>query len=186
MQEFSMTVLDIVQNSVRAGAQNIEIELAQDTARNCQTLIVKDDGCGMSEEMARQVVDPFCTSRTTRKVGLGLPFLKMAAEMTGGEMKLESTPGKGTAVTATFTLDHIDLAPMGDMAGTISALVQTNPDIDFCYKYTRDAQSFVLDTREVKQMLDGVPVSEPAVALFIRDYVAEHMQALLEGRTPQE
>lgn len=180
MQELSMNILDIAQNSVKAGAALVEIGLLQDTAQRVLELSIKDDGSGMSAEMAARVTDPFCTSRTTRKVGLGLPFLKMAAEMTGGGMHIESAPGAGTLVRATFTLGHIDLAPLGDIGGTISALAQCNPDMDFIYRFARDGQEFVFDTREAREMLGGVPLSEPQVALFIKDYVQQHTDALLQ------
>ena len=176
MQELSMNILDIAQNSVRAKAALVEIALVLDGTTGVQTLTIADDGCGMSPEMVRTVIDPFCTTRTTRKVGLGLPFLRMAAQQTGGDVHIESTVGTGTTVTATFGLGHIDLMPLGDMPGTISALVQGSPDIDFIFRYARDGRSFVFDTREVRQILgDEVALSEPAVSLFIRDYIAEHL-----------
>ena len=110
------------------------------------------------------MTDPFCTTRKTRKVGLGLPFLKMAAEMTGGALSIESTVGKGTCVTAWFTLGHIDLAPLGDMSATVAGLIQCSPDI----------------TRELRAVLDGVPLSEPSVALWLREYLAENTEQLLQ------
>lgn len=181
MQELSMNILDIAENSVRAGATLIQIHLEQDTRQNLQTLVIQDNGKGMSEEMVQTVTDPFCTTRTTRKVGLGLPFLKMAAQQTGGALTIVSKPGKGTTVTATFALGHIDLMPLGDMPGTLSALVQTNSDIDFTYTFIKDGRQFVFTTPEVREILGDVPLSEPAVALFIRDYVAEHTHAVENG-----
>ena len=179
MQELSMNILDIAQNSVRAEASLIEISLALTTSSKQQTLIIKDNGCGMDAEMAARVTDPFCTSRTTRKVGLGLPFLKMAAEMTGGTLTIASTPGKGTTITATFTMGHIDLAPIGDMGATMSALVGANPDIDFIYTFIYNGKSFVFDTRAAREILDGVPLSEPAVAVFIREHVSEGIDEII-------
>lgn len=183
LQELSMNILDIAENSVRAGAALVEIGLVENTARRCLALTIQDDGKGMDAAMLQNVTDPFCTTRTTRKVGLGLPFLKMAAEMTGGEMHIQSEVGVGTVVTATFTLGHIDLMPLGDMPATLQVLVQTNPDMDFVFRYQKDAHSFVFDTREVRAVLEGVPLSEPAVALFVRDYIAEHMEAVQSGET---
>lgn len=176
-----MNVLDIAENSVKAGAALTEISLAIDHADKRLTLTVKDDGCGMSEEMAKRAVDPFCTSRSTRKVGLGLPFLKMAAELTGGGMKLTSRPGEGTAVTAWFTLGHIDLAPLGDMAGTVAALMQCNPTTDFVYTLTVDGERFEADSREFKAILGPeVSLANAEVALFIRSYIEENSAPLLE------
>lgn len=180
MQELSMHVLDIAENSVKAGAQLTRIGISIDTAQKRLELVVADNGCGMSAEMAARVTDPFCTSRTTRKVGLGLPFLKMAAELTGGGMKLESIPGKGTAVTAWFVLGHIDLAPLGDMASTVATLMQCNPDVDFVYTLAVDGESFCADSREFRAILDGIPLSSPEVALFIREYIDEHSAPLLK------
>ena len=115
-----MNVLDVAENSVAAGATLVAITLSIDTAAKRMTLTITDNGKGMPPEMAARVTDPFCTTRKTRKVGLGLPFLKMAAEMTGGALSIESTVGKGTCVTAWFTLGHIDLAPLGDMSATVA------------------------------------------------------------------
>ena len=128
-----MNVLDVAENSVAAGATLVAITLSIDTAAKRMTLTITDNGKGMPPEMAARVTDPFCTTRKTRKVGLGLPFLKMAAEMTGGALSIESTVGKGTCVTAWFTLGHIDLAPLGDMSATVAGLIQCSPDIDFVY-----------------------------------------------------
>ena len=181
-----MNILDIAENSVRAQATLVEILLEQDTGRQRQVLTIRDNGKGMDAEMVLQVTDPFCTTRTTRKVGLGLPFLKMAAEMTNGSLHIESTPGKGTAVIASFALNHIDLAPLGDMPATISALAQTNPDIDFVYRLTRDGATFIFDTREAKELLGEVRLSEPSVALFIRDYVEEQTREILDPKAPAQ
>ncbi len=177
MQELSMNVLDIAENSIRANASLVEISIEQDEALNRETLLIRDNGKGMDAEMAARVTDPFCTTRTTRKVGLGLPFLKMAAEMTGGGLTIESQLGKGTTITATFGLDSIDLMPLGDMGSTISALVQTNPDIEFEYTFIRNGEKFVFTTKEVREILGDVPLSAPTVAIFIRDYITENMQA---------
>lgn len=178
MQELSMNILDIAQNSVRAEASRIDITLEKDTAKDLLTLTVADDGCGMDAEMVKSVTDPFVTTRTTRKIGLGLPFLKMAAEMTGGQLRISSTPGKGTTVSATFGLTHIDLAPIGDMGGTLSALCSGNPDTRVVYTYRVNGAAFTFDTEEAKAILGDVPLSEPSVALFIRDYVSEGMAEL--------
>lgn len=183
MQELSMNILDIAENSVRANATLVEILLTEDPATSRMSLIIRDNGKGMDAETVQRVTDPFYTTRTTRKVGLGLPFLKMAAEMTGGGFSIQSAPGAGTTVEAVFTLGHIDLAPLGDMGGTISALCQGAPDIDFVYTYTKGAQGFTFDTREAREILGGVSFSQPAVALFIRDFVRENMK---EAQAPPE
>lgn len=181
-----MHILDIAQNSVRAGAVLVEVGLAENTAAKTLVLSVQDNGCGMDEEMLQKVTDPFVTSRNTRKVGLGLPFLKMAAELTGGILAIESTPGKGTRVTARFTLGHIDLAPLGNLGETAAALCAGSPNIDFVFRVEKDDRQFLLDTREVKQLLEGVSLSEPTVALFIRDYVNEHLEDLQNSQPEPE
>ena len=176
MQELSLNVLDIAQNSVRAGASLIEITVDEQPAADTLTITVRDDGCGMTPEQVRRVTDPFFTTRTTRRVGLGVPFLKMGAEMTGGSLSIESEPGRGTAVTAVFGLTHIDRMPLGDIAATVASLVQCNPDIDFTYTFRHGAGEFTADTREFRQVLDGVPLSEPSVVGFIGSFIRENTQ----------
>lgn len=176
-----MNVLDIAQNSVAAGAQLTQITLTIQTQSKKLTLTVADNGKGMSPEMLATVTDPFTTSRTTRKVGLGLPLLKMAAEMTSGSMHITSTEGQGTTVQATFTLGHIDLMPLGDMSGTIVSLVQCNPEKDFVYTAAADGDSFTADTREMRKILGGeVSFAEPAVALWLREYLEENTKEILK------
>lgn len=180
-----MNILDVAENSVRAGASLVEIRLCEDTAQNLLMLSIADNGKGMSREMAQNVTDPFFTTRTTRKVGLGLPLLRMAAQMTGGGLDIQSQPGVGTTVTATFTPGHIDLMPLGDMAGTLSALASANPDIDFVFTCKKDEAQFVFDTRAMREILGDVPLSEPAVAVFMRDYAAEGIAAVQRGECPE-
>ena len=175
MQELSLNVLDIAQNSVRAKADLIEITVDEQPGKDLLTITIADNGCGMSAEQVHKVIDPFFTTRTTRKVGLGVPFLKLAAEMTGGTLAIDSKVNVGTTVTATFGLTHIDRMPLGDMAGTISSLVQCNPDIDFVYTYRRGEQAFAADTREFRQVLAGVPLSNPEVVGFISSFIRENM-----------
>ena len=175
-----MNVLDVAENSVAAGATLITITLALESAASRMTLTIADNGRGIPPEMLATITDPFVTSRKTRKVGLGLPFLKMAAEMTGGTLDIRSTVGKGTTVTATFTTGHIDLAPLGDMAATIGSLIQCSPDIDFVYTVAADGERFCADTRELRTVLDGVSFAEPAVALWVREYLAENTEPILK------
>ncbi|MDD3429428.1 MAG: ATP-binding protein [Oscillospiraceae bacterium] len=181
MQELSMNILDIAENSVAANATLVQITLNGQTAQKLLTLTIQDNGKGMSQELVQRVTDPFCTSRTTRKVGLGLPFLKMAAQLTGGDMYIQSTVGVGTCVTATFTLGHIDLMPLGDVAGTVTTLIQCNPQVDFIYTLTVNSQSFCTDTRQLREILGDVPLSTPQVALFIKEYIEENSAELYTG-----
>ncbi len=180
MQELSMNILDIAQNSISAGATEVDISLRQSTARRLQTLEICDNGRGMDEEAVKNVTDPFFTSRTTRRVGLGVPFLKMAAEMADGAFAIESEPGKGTNVTATFALGHIDLMPLGDIGETMSILAAANPDIDFSFTCEKDGEVFAFTTQEIKKTLDGVSLSKPAVAVFLKEYIGEHVAEVLQ------
>lgn len=173
-----MNILDLAENSVKAKSSLVTI-VVDYRDNGMLFLTIEDDGSGMTKETAKRVADPFYTSRTTRKVGLGIPFVKMLAEMTGGGMTVESELGKGTLVTASFLVDHIDMIPLGDMGSTMSVLVSANPLIDFIYRLRRNGREFSLDSREMKQILDGVPVSSPEVAVFIREYVEENTRQIL-------
>ena len=171
MTELSLNVLDIAENSTRAGAGLVVIEIAADTAADRLTITITDDGCGMSREQVAKVTDPFYTSRTTRKVGLGIPFFKEAAELTGGTFSIESEPGKGTAVTAVFVLSSIDRMPLGDISSTIHTLVVYHPETDFVYHYRYNGKTFTLDTREFREVLGDVPFGTPEVAGYIMEYL---------------
>lgn len=172
MKELSLNVLDITKNSVKADAKNISISLIEDES-GILTLVIADDGCGMTKDVLERVTDPFCTSRTTRKVGLGIPLLKMASEQTGGRVDIESAPGVGTTVTATFDTGHIDFTPLGDMVSTVTILIMGSPDIDFVYRHKTPAFEVNLDTKELRQVLGDVPLSSPEVITWIGDFLTE-------------
>ena len=174
MQEISLNVLDIAQNSISAGARLVSICAQEDTSAGLLTIVIADDGRGMTAEQAAHVTDPFYPTRTTRRVGLGVPFFKMASEMTGGEFAIDSHPGEGTAVRAVFHTGHIDCMPLGDLEETVFTLVTLNPDIDFRYERVIDGERSILDTREFREILGDVPLNEPEVTQFIRDYLNEN------------
>lgn len=174
MQELSLNILDIVQNSVKAGASLIAITVEVSSVEKTMEITVVDDGCGMDEQQLLNVVDPFFTTRTTRKVGLGVPFFKMSAEMTAGSFNIKSKVGEGTKISAFYHTDHIDMVPLGDMAATMLSLVSVNPDIDFTYIYGVDGERFTMDTSEVKTILEGLPVNSPQVLSFIKDFITEN------------
>lgn len=178
MRELSMHILDIAQNSIAAGAKLVRIDVVEDATADTMMISVADDGSGMDPGAARQIRDPFVTSRTTRQVGLGIPLFAAAAERCGGNLDIESALGAGTTVRAIFGLSHIDRAPLGDMAGTLMALSVCNPDVDFVYNRKRGDSSFHFDTREIRAELDGVPLSDPEVAAFIRNYVEQGERGL--------
>lgn len=174
MPEISLNILDVAENSTRAQASLVEITVDADTKKDRLTVTIKDDGCGMTPEQVSQVTDPFFTSRTTRKVGLGIPFFKYAAESTGGSFAIQSEPGAGTTVTAVFVLSHIDRMPLGDITSTIHTLVVFHPESQFLYRYCYNGASFTLDTREFKEILGDVPFDTPEISDYIRDYLTEN------------
>lgn len=174
MPELSLNVLDVAENSVRADAALIQIEVDEQPKDDRLTIIISDNGRGMTAQQISNVTDPFFTTRTTRKVGLGVPFFKMAAELTGGSLRIDSQPGRGTTVTAWFGLSHIDRMPLGDMAATVCTLIQCNPNVDFVYTQRYEQRSFVADTREFRKTLEGIPLQNPEVLLFIEEFIREN------------
>ena len=179
MREISLNILDIAQNSISAQAALIEIELSQQN--NILTVTITDNGKGMTPEQLRKVRDPFFTTRTTRKVGMGIPLFKMAAEMTGGSFDIKSALGKGTTVTAVFRTDNIDFTPVGDMAATMCSLISMNTDIDFVYRRINGDKEFTLDTRQMREILGDVPLSSPEVTQFISDFICENTTEITGG-----
>ena len=179
MKDLSLNVLDVTENSIRAGAKLIELSI--EAADNILTITIKDNGCGMSPEMLRTVTDPFTTSRTTRRVGMGLPLFKLAAEQTGGGLAIDSELGKGTMVTARFYTDHIDCPPLGDMASTVAMLAAGLPDgSEMIYKRSKNDRSFVLDTGEIRAILGGdISLGEPEVQLWLTEYLREQENSIV-------
>lgn len=173
MKELSLNILDITENSVKAGATLTEISITE--SGNKLIISIKDDGCGMSEDIVRSVVDPFYTTRTTRKVGMGVPLFKMAAEQTGGKLEIVSNTGEdhGTTVTAYFYKDHLDFTPLGDVISTVTTLIQGHPDTDFLFTHLIDDKEIRLDTRELRAVLEGVPLNTYDVLEWIRGYLEE-------------
>ena len=169
-----MHILDIAENSIRAGAKLvvIRIEYSGDVLR----IEIEDDGCGMDAEAFRRAESPFCTTRTTRKVGLGLPLWKQLTEMCDGTFSIASQVGKGTKVSASFRRGHIDLPPMGDIVGTMQALLAANPErTDFRWEYAMDGREVTLDTREIRTALKGMPLDMPEIREWIGEYWREGM-----------
>jgi anti-sigma regulatory factor (Ser/Thr protein kinase) len=180
MRDISLHILDIAENSVRAGASLIRIVVAIDQAQDTLTVVIEDNGCGMSREMMDRVKSPFTTSRTTRKVGLGIPLFAAGCENTGGSLDIESAPGEGTKLTAVYRNSHIDRPPLGDIAQTVCALVLMNPEIDFDFTARRD-EAFAFDTREIKKTLDGLPITQPEVVTFLREFLSEGTEIVFGG-----
>ena len=178
MIELSLHVLDIAENSTRAGAKNVYITIAEDTFKNRLSLEIRDDGAGMTKEVLKRAMDPFFTSKTVRRVGLGLPMLAQAAEQAGGSLSLESEQGKGTRVHVEFQLNHIDRQPLGDMAGTLATLIAGNGNVDFIYSHRHDDREFLLDTREIRGELEDVPLNHVAVLNYIKQQVEQGLKEI--------
>ena len=182
MKELSLNILDIAENSVKAGATLITVSLTQ--VGNVLTIEITDDGCGMDAETVRRVTDPFYTTRTTRKVGLGLPLLKLEAEQTGGTLTVTSRTaaqcpdGHGTTVRATFHTDHIDCMPLGDVTATLLTLIQGHPQEELAFSHRTDAGTVTLDTRQLREVLGDVPLDTYEVLKWIEGYLREQYQSI--------
>lgn len=178
MRELSLHILDILQNSIAAGASRITVRLDADTSVNRLTIAIADNGKGMSPEFLRRVRDPFTTTRTTRRVGLGVPMLATAAEICGGSLEIESQPGKGTSVKVSFKLNHIDRAPIGNMADTVIVAIAANPDISFRFEQSLDGRWFVLDTDEIRAQVGDLPINDPAIIGWLKGYIGEGIASI--------
>ena len=184
MKELSLNILDISQNSITAGASLVEILLTEETD-GWLTLTIRDDGCGMSEETLRTVMDPFYTTRTTRKVGMGIPLLKLAAQQTGGDVRIESVSDKvsdahGTTITATFDTKHIDMTPLGDVIETIVTILQGHPEVDYLFIHKTPLRNVQMDTREMREVLGDVSFAELEILEWVRAYLSEQYEQLPE------
>lgn len=182
MEDLSLHILDIIQNSIDASAKNIEITIVDHKRDNILFIEIKDDGRGMDEEILKKVEDPFYTTKSKR-TGLGIPLLKQAALETEGNFTISSIPFKGTSIKATFRRDHIDRKPMGDMASTIVAAILLCPECHFKFSYksvklTGEEESFIFDTEELKAELEDIPVNAPPVLKFIKEYLNEELKRL--------
>lgn len=175
LTEISLNILDVTENSTKAGATLVKLTVSADTARDRLVVVIDDNGCGMDEEQVKRVIDPFYTTRKTRRVGLGVPFFKMSAEVTGGSFDIKSRVGEGTVVTAEFVLSSIDRMPMGDLASTVHQLITQHPDTDFLFSYSVDCRGFTLDTVEMREILGGIPLQSPEVSEYLRDYLKENI-----------
>ncbi len=181
MDELSLYVLDISMNSVRAGANEIEMTLREDGEWLWFT--VTDNGCGMTEEQVRKLSDPFFTTRATRSVGLGIPFLKVLAEMTGGFVTIESKSEKefedhGTKIEAKFGKNHIDFIPLGDMVETVKTLIQGSPAIDFTFRHITEKGEVKLSCKQLHEVLGDISLAEPEILTWIDGYLRDQYEEL--------
>ena len=177
MRELGLHILDIVENAIEAGAKDIRLDIVQDMDHNQLTITVQDDGRGMDQTTLKKVRDPFYTTRTTRHVGLGIPLFAAAAERCAGKLEIVSSPGQGTTIVATFEHDHIDRAPLGDMPSTLLGILMRGQAFDLYYRHTHiehgQERSFVFDTNEIKQILDGVPLTYPDVREWLHAFLIQ-------------
>ncbi|MBV1756358.1 MAG: ATP-binding protein [Dethiosulfatibacter sp.] len=178
MKELSLHILDIVQNSIKADATLIEIEIDENTTSDLLTIAIKDNGNGMDEETLQKVIDPFFTTRTVRNVGLGIPLLKIAAERCNGSFEIKSQIRVGTEVKAVFGYNHIDRAPLGRIGDTIMVLLNNSERFEIYYKHIYNGSDFVFDTKEIKRILDDVDISSPDILLWIKEYIRENIEDL--------
>jgi hypothetical protein len=181
VRELSLHVMDIAENGIAAGATLIEILVVEDNKGNQLLMTVKDNGRGIPPDLQAKVIDPFYTTRTTRRVGLGLSLLREAAKSCDGDFQLSSREGEGTEISASFRLDHIDLAPLGDMASSMVSLIMGNSDIDFVYTHDVDGKVFQVDTRKLKEELDGLPLIHPEVVRYLSSSMKESLAELRAG-----
>jgi anti-sigma regulatory factor (Ser/Thr protein kinase) len=179
MEDLSLHILDIAENSVNAGATFVKIRIEERDTEDLFTVEIEDNGRGMTEEFLKKVLDPFCTTRTTRNVGLGLSFLAQSARETGGDVSIRSAPDKGTTVTAVFHPRHIDMKPTGNIADTVTTLIAGSPRTDFLFSYTRDNRAYSLDTREIRGVLEDVPINSSEVLSAIRGDLVEALNDIL-------
>ncbi len=178
MKELALHVLDLMENSISAGASVIEFMIRESITDNVYAFTIVDNGKGMSREFLSRVTDPYTTTRTTRKVGLGLPLIQMNAENAGGGFHIESELGKGTTLDFWFQYDHLDRPPLGDIAGTIVMLAAHHEDIQILYKHITDTDMYVFDSKEVAEVLEGVSMNDISIIRYLKDMIKENLTAI--------
>ena len=184
LRELSLHILDILQNALEAGASRMELEIREDSAKDRLVIRVRDNGRGMTADQLRRVSDPFYTTRTTRRVGLGIPLFRTAAQRCNGDLLITSQPGRGTEVVAEFERSHVDRAPLGDIAGTLLSVVLSNTGCDLSFRHQVDERVFEFDTAEIRQVLEDVPLSHSRVREWFRGMLAQGYAELYDGSDP--
>ncbi len=181
MRELSLHILDLVQNSLEAGANIIKLEIIEDLSADVLLIRVADNGRGMDEKLRQLVIDPFVTTRMTRRVGLGLPLMEMSTKRCDGYLKIESTPGQGTIIEASYRHHHLDRPPLGDIVETIKTILVANPTLDFLYRHTVNDRIFSISSRELADILDGVSITQPDILIWLHKYLSDHIANLYGG-----
>ncbi|MFA6651684.1 MAG: ATP-binding protein [Bacteroidales bacterium] len=178
MNDLALHLLDIIQNSLAAGATFVTVRIEENPRKNLMVMSVEDNGCGMNEEQLHKLSDPFFTSRTTRRVGLGVPLLRQTAEQSGGNLEVVSETGKGTCLTARFQYNHLDRPPLGDVANAIVLMISANPNVDFAYRYSYNEKSYEITTRQLKDTLDGAPLNDLYIMEMVEEMIRENQNDL--------
>ena len=181
MTDLSLHLMDIMQNSVVVGSTYVETGIKAEKSKNLLTLYVKDDGWGMSEETIKKVSDPFYTTRTTRKAGLGIPLLRLSAEMAGGGITIESEPGKGTTITATYEIDNIDRKPLGDISETMAISIMGHPELEFHLILANDEEEYVFRTEDVREQIGTVPINDTVIIGYLKEMISEQVTNIFGG-----
>ncbi len=181
MRELSLHILDVAENGVAAGANLIQIVVEEDLRSDRLSIVIEDNGRGMDAEFLSRVLDPFVTTRTTRKVGMGLSLFLQSAQAADGDLRIDSAPGRGTKVEVVMSHSHIDRKPIGNMVDTIVTLICGNPEIDFIYTHRKNGREYVLDTRDIRPELEEIPLNNPEVMLLIRDSIESGLGELNES-----
>ena len=181
MRDISLHILDIMQNSTAAKSTLIKVTVQAETRIGLLSVVIEDNGCGMDEELLSVVTNPFSTTRTTRKVGLGIPLFKASAEQSGGSFRIASGKGIGTVVTSGYMIDHIDRPPLGDVSGVITDMAAAYPDVEIQLVLASGNKQFKFNSREAAQKLEGVPLAEFAVVQWFREYIGEGIREIFGG-----
>lgn len=182
MREISEHILDIAQNSIVANANEIDILVMANSGMDTLAITIEDNGKGMSEAFLENVFSPFSTSRTTRKVGLGIPMFKETAVASNGSLDITSTLGKGACVTANMQLSHIDRPPLGALADTLHVLITSNPNLDFLVTMTCDRKTQTLSTKQLRAVLQDVSLDNPDVSIWVRENLKEISETVFGGK----
>lgn len=181
MEDISLHILDVAENSINAGATLVKISITEKTDEDILSLRIEDNGKGIPKEHMKEVLDPFYTTRTTRSIGLGLSLLAQSARETGGDISISSAENGGTAVEARFRPGHIDMKPLGNIADTMVVLITGNPQAEFAFTFFKDGRECAFDTRKIKEELEGVPINSPQILVPLRNYLRDLLAGIEPG-----
>jgi anti-sigma regulatory factor (Ser/Thr protein kinase) len=178
LEDLSLHILDIVENAISAKAKKIEIWVVEEPGEDRLTIEIKDDGIGMDEEVSQKAVDPFFTTRSSRRVGLGLSLMAQAAQEAGGSLRVEPKLGKGTKVMATFQYHHIDRKPLGSMVETMMTLLLGNPELEIFYTHQKEGKSYVLSSSWLKNRFKDRSLIDPEIIQWVKTHLKEGLEQI--------